>query len=296
MQISERKSIRIRTLFEILAATPEGLKAGEALTRLEQQSELTPYESENFPSGPRRFEVETRFSTIAFVKAGWLHKERGIWRVTEAGKAALDKYSQPVAFRKEALRLYYKSQEGVQEPTLEILTTADERDEPNTAQITLERAEETAWDEIENFLKTMPPYDFQDLSGYLLKAMSYHVVWISPPGKDGGLDIIAYTDPLGVTSPRLKVQVKRLETRVTLDTLKSFTANINDDEVGIFIALGGFTKDAENFVRAHAKVKITLVDMERFVDLWTEYYNRLEDAARRLMPLKPVYFLDRTVV
>jgi restriction system protein len=296
MQVSKRKATRLRALFEILAAAPEGLKAAEALARLERQSELTPYENENFPSGPRRFEVEMRFNSIAFVKAGWLLKERGVWRVTEAGKAALAKYPQPEPFRKEALQLYYKSRENGQESTPEVLTEADEGEEQSTAQITLERAEETAWDEIEIFLKTMQPYDFQALSSHLLKAMGYHIAWISPPGKDGGLDIIAFTDPLGVTTPRLKVQVKRLEARVTLDTLKSFTANINADEVGIFIALGGFTKDAENFARAHAKVKITLVDMERLVDLWTEYYNRLDDTARRLMPLKPVYFLAKTAI
>ena len=36
---------------------------------------------------------------------------------------------------------------------------------------------------------------------------------------------------------------------------------------------------------------ITLVDIDRFVDLWIEYYPKLSDSARRRFPLQPIYFL-----
>ena len=39
--------------------------------------------------------------------------------------------------------------------------------------------------------------------------MGYYPSWVSPPGPDGGLDIVAYPDPLGKRPPRIKVQVKR---------------------------------------------------------------------------------------
>ncbi len=55
----------------------------------------------------------------------------------------------------------------------------------------------------------MRPYDFQKLVAALLEAMDYHVLWVAPPGPDRGIDMIAHTDPLGTTSPRIKVQVKR---------------------------------------------------------------------------------------
>ena len=54
--------------------------------------------------------------------------------------------------------------------------------------------------------------------------MGYHTPFISPKGKDGGLDIIAYNDPLGATVPRLKVQVKhRPGTSVPVDDIRSLT-------------------------------------------------------------------------
>jgi uncharacterized protein with gpF-like domain len=55
----------------------------------------------------------------------------------------------------------------------------------------------------------MPPYEFQELVADLLRAMGYHVAWIADAGKDGGIDIVAYNDPLGTRLPRIKVQVKR---------------------------------------------------------------------------------------
>ncbi|MEK6607264.1 MAG: hypothetical protein AABZ30_06335 [Myxococcota bacterium] len=53
----------------------------------------------------------------------------------------------------------------------------------------------------------------------------------------------------------------------------------------------GFTKDAETFARHREQRQITLVDLERLVELWTENYGKLDEAARRLLPLRPIYHL-----
>jgi restriction endonuclease Mrr len=87
----------------------------------------------------------------------------------------------------------------------------------------------------------MPPYDFQELVAELLKAMGYHVAWVSPPGKDAGIDIVAWVDPLGTRPPRIKVQVKRRTDKVGADGLRSFLAVIGAEDVGIYVAAGGFT-------------------------------------------------------
>jgi hypothetical protein len=39
--------------------------------------------------------------------------------------------------------------------------------------------------EIEEHLEQMNPYDFQDLVAGLLRALGYHVAWVSPPGLSG---------------------------------------------------------------------------------------------------------------
>jgi restriction system protein len=137
----------------------------------------------------------------------------------------------------------------------------------------------------------MNPYDLQELVAGLLKAMGYFVTWVAPPGKDGGVDIVAFGDPLGTRPPRIKVQVKRHQDAVRVDGVRAFLAVLGEEDVGIFVNTGGFTKDAEHEARSQAMRRITLVDLERLFDLWVEHYGKLEDVTRRRMPVRPIWFL-----
>ena len=103
--------------------------------------------------------------------------------------------------------------------------------------------------------------------------MGYHLVWIAPKGRDGGLDLLAQGDPLGVKGPRIKGQVKRREEKTTEDELRSFLSLIEQDDVGVYISLGGFTRGAEESAR-RASRRITLIDGDAFLDLWVEHYDR----------------------
>lgn len=279
----------IRALFEILKAQPEGMKAAEALAALEKKVTLTPYEAGDYDTGGRRFEKIVRFGTVAPVKAGWLVKDKGIWTLTPDGEAALHAYPDPEQFTKAGGQLY-KKWKSAQPDAVEDEGESDEVE--GSATITLEEAEEMAWSEIEAYLAAMPPYDFQELVGALLKAMGYHVAWIAPPGKDGGIDIIAYNDPLGTRPPRIKVQVKRNANSPRIDVmgLRSFMAVLADGDVGLFVALSGFTKDADYEARQSHR-RISLIDARRLVELWTTHYSQLDDSARVRLPLKPVWFL-----
>ena len=125
----------------------------------------------------------------------------------------------------------------------------------------------------------------------MTEAMGYHVSWIAPPGKDGGMDVLAWTDPLGTKPPRIKIQVKRRKDNIAVDELRSFMAILGDDDVGLFVTTGGFTKDAQDEAWTQEKRKITLIDRRRLVELWIEYMDRIGEDARQLLPLKPIWFL-----
>lgn len=289
---SARKGEYFRILFEILLARPDGLPAREATAEVERRLTLAPYELEELTLGPSRFRKNFSFGTIDMVKAGWLHKHKGSWTVTEQGRQAYQGYRDPGAFYSQALSLYKKWRQS-----RAVSGGVDEGDEAGEAsteksvQVTFEQAEEQAWAEIETYLRNMPPYDFQDLVAALLRAMGYHISWIAPPGKDGGIDILAWGDPLGTRPPRIKVQVKRCGQNIDVNGLRSFMAVLGEDDVGLFVTTSGFTKDARDEARTQEKRKVTLVDLERFFDLWVEHYPKLDDAARRRFPLQPIYFL-----
>ncbi|MDF3981723.1 Mrr restriction system protein [Luteibacter sp. PPL201] len=286
----------LRELFNILMASPEGLQASAALQALAGRVTLTPYEADSYESGGRRFEKIVRFATVDCVKAGWLVKDKGIWTITDEGREAYRVLPDPEAFYRRACKLYAEWRAA--QPDAEVRATGAvemDVDEPDTSaklvSVTFEEAEEQAWAEISAYLRAMNPYDFQDLVADLLRAMSYHVTWVSPPGKDGGLDILAWPDALGTRPPRVKVQVKRQQQAVSVDGLRSFMALLGDDDVGLFVCTGGFTRDAESEARTQEKRRVTLIGLEKLFDLWDGHYEKLTDQARRRLPLRSIRFL-----
>lgn len=285
----KRSGELLRGLFKILLPHQDGLPVRDILPRLEEMVPPTKFEASDYPSRPgvRRYERIVRFSTIGPVKAGWITKNRGQWTLTDDGRRAYEQFLDPERFKQEADRLYRKWAETQPASDDELAST-----EVGAAAATVEESEERAWAEIETHLADMSPYDFQDLVAGLLRGMGYHVAWVSPPGADRGVDVIAHSDPLGITGPRIKVQVKRRPgDRVGVDGVRSFMATLADGDVGLFVSSGGFTKDAEDEARRQEKRRIMLVDLKRLFDLWVEYYLRIPETQRRLLPLRPVYFL-----
>jgi restriction system protein len=278
----------VRRLFLILKARPEGMPASKALEDLANSVSMTPHEAGFYESGSRRFEKIVRFATVDCVKAGWLLKHKGTWALTAEGHIALEKFQDGEALYREAVRLY---QLWRKETPKEQEESVSEEEVDSSPDITFEQADEQAWGAIERHLMTMDPYAFQDLVAELVKAMGYHVSWTAARGKDGGVDIIAHSDPLGSKPPRIKIQVKRVSDRVSSDGLRAFISLINEGDVGLFVATAGFTRDAEELARNQERRKITLIDAERLVDLWTEFYGKLNDSARKRLPLTPIYFL-----
>lgn len=281
----------LRTLFEILLATEDGMQARDALAALEKRLTLSEYEKGDYASGGRRFEKIVRFSTVDLVKAGWLHKENGRWTITGEGLIAYQTLIDPEAFYKEAVRLFHQWKASQPEPIDSEDEEAPQETAGKVASVTLEEAQEQARAEIDKYLGTINPYEFQDVVAALLRAMGYYVSWRAPKGKDGGIDIFAANDVLATQGPRIRVQVKRQIQQVNVDGLRAFMALLNDGDVGMFVSLGGFTKDAGDEARKQEKRRVTLVDADLLIKLWTDNYDKLDDEAHRLLPLRRIYFL-----
>lgn len=297
---ARRQGEMIQTLFRILENEPEGIQAKEAITRVEGELELTEFEMSTFPKNPGvvRFPKILRFSTINSVKAGWLLKKSGTWTLTDEGKGALHQFPDPEALFRESRRLYrqWKASQPDDDETDATALAGDSESEATEksliAATTLEEAEEAARQAILDYIASINPYGFQDLVGKLLQAMGYHVLWIAPKGKDGGLDLIAQSDPLGVRGPRIKGQIKRRpDSKTTEEELRSFLSLLEQNDVGVYISLGGFTSDTHAAARRSSR-RITLIDGEGLLKLWVEHYGNVDQQGRDLLPIKPVHFLD----
>jgi restriction system protein len=68
-------------------------------------------------------------------------------------------------------------------------------------------------------------------------------------------------------------------------------STLGDNDVGLFVAAGGFTKDAEKEAREQEKQRITLLDLEGLFDLWVEHYKSVPEEERSLLRLRFVPYL-----
>lgn len=116
----------------------------------------------------------------------------------------------------------------------------------------------------------------------------------SPPGADGGVDILAGRGSLGLDDPRLCVQVKSQNSPVDVTvyrtlqgTMQTFRAN-----QGLLVCWGGFNKS----VHREAKVghfSVRLWDSGDLVKAIYRTYERLPEQIRAELPLKRAWMLVR---
>lgn len=139
---------------------------------------------------------------------------------------------------------------------------------------------------ISDLLSRLAPYDFQDLVAGLLKAMGFKTR-VSSPGRDLGVDIIAFPDAFGFELPRIKVQVKHRKAQATAPDVRALAGTLRENENGLFVSTGGFTSEALHEQGRHTN--ITLVDREQFVSLLLEHYEKLEPQYQALVQLRKVY-------
>jgi restriction system protein len=283
----KRRGELLRSVFDVLADHPEGIKARDTLVEVEKRLGMTDFEAANYPgSDVRRFEKSIRFVTINSVKAGWMVKEAGVWSPTPEGLKAHGEIIDPEQFLAEAQKLY--SAWAKAQPLDEEDEEAEE--EFSATSVTLERAEEASWEEVREVLHQMDPYDFQLLVAGLLRGMGYYVNWIAPRGKDRGVDIVALSDSLGTKGPRIKVQVKRERNKSNAPTLRAFYSVLHEGDIGVFVTLGGFTADAEAEARNDIR-RIRLIDATEFFRLWARHYTDIPEEDRRRLPISFVPFL-----
>jgi restriction system protein len=100
----------LRGTFQVLMDEPDGLQAKTVLQRLEKVVPPTDFENSCYPNNPgvRRWDKIVRFNTIGSVKAGWLIKDKGQWTLTDEGRKAFEKHTEPGSLLRESRRLCYQ--------------------------------------------------------------------------------------------------------------------------------------------------------------------------------------------
>lgn len=165
---------------------------------------------------------------------------------------------------------------------------------PEVDEPTAERISESTRDYIlKTFNSELKGHGFAQWCGWLLETLGY-TARVSPPGADGGVDIVATEDPLGVKRPLLKVQCKSGTGQIGSPDVQALNGTLADNELGLFIALGGFSGPARQV--ASGMPKMRLLESDELVDLILEHYPDLGDEAKEALRLRQVWVPDRPPV
>ena len=130
--------------------------------------------------------------------------------------------------------------------------------------------------------------DMQELVAGLLRAMGYKTR-ISPSGSDRGKDIVASPDGFGFEDPRIVVEVKHRMAAMSSQDIRSFLGGRHDNDKGLYVSTGGFTKDAR-YEAERGRIPVTLLDMDDLVKALLEHYEQMDIDMQRLIPLRKLYW------
>lgn len=129
------------------------------------------------------------------------------------------------------------------------------------------------------------------LVGAILEAEGF-VVHVSPPGADGGVDILAGGGVFGMDAPRVVVQVKS-EPKAVGDTVVAQlhgAVTRNSADQGLLVAMGGVTKQAEQQLTGQ-KFRIAVWDSERLQRAIFDNYDALPADIKADLPLRRAWVL-----
>ncbi|MBR4572040.1 MAG: restriction endonuclease [Prevotella sp.] len=291
-QFGRSKACATKTIYAVMKEIVRrggSIPAKEIYPFVNDNVELTDWERE--PAGKMKYIRWTnsfQFYSIDYQKAGFIIKKNGSWYITPEGENVLSKSPEEVMNMARAAYIEWKRLRDEGDDTEEEPT--DETAEKDNA-MNLDLLESNAREGIRQFIISKSPYEFQDMVAALLRAMGYYTPFVAPKGKDGGIDIIAYMDPLGARTPRIKVQVKhKPESAIGAADIRALLGVLRTGDIALFVTSGTFSADAKS-TGTSSREFIRLIDGDEFIDMWQEYYDKMSDDDKNMLPLKRISFL-----
>ncbi len=201
-----------------------------------------------------------------------------------------------------ALTLFKVTRNNAEERVLKILelqtsekNIATENTDANREELEDDDAvnlEAAAQDEILKFIQAnFKGHNLARLIDSVLRAEGYKTE-VSPPGPDGGVDILAGSGAFGFDPPRLCVQVKSgsgAEGQRTFNELLGVVSKF-DSHQGLLVSWGGFTAPVKLDAKKHF-FRIRLWDQGDVVRAVLGNYERMNEEVKAELPLKRIWAL-----
>jgi Uncharacterized conserved protein len=134
-------------------------------------------------------------------------------------------------------------------------------------------------------------HEMEELVEAVLKAQGFETQR-TPPGPDGGVDIVAGKGALGLEPPKICVQVKSSDEPQGVSVLRQLQGAMSTfgGDIGLIVAWGGFTPALQQEARRQF-FKIRLWDQDALLNAIFENYDQLPERIQKDLPLKRVWVL-----
>lgn len=210
-------------------------------------------------------------------------------------------FSQPALYEIGSVLTTFR----VRRHTDEFLVALEAKGQPtHVVESTIESAAEEAEDQVDEprasrierhtrdfvlkqLTKGITHNEFEEFTADLLRALGY-IARVTQQSQDGGVDVIAHRDPLGIEPPQIKVQCKHRTDPIGAPEVRQLhgTGHSTPGEYYLFVTLGTYTREAFNIERERPSLR--LLRGEDIVTLVLENYSRLPERWKAHFPLTPV--------
>ena len=292
-QVSKSQALGSKVMFAALCLLRDkgcAIKAGEILEVLEHQLLLDGWARETIESnGLPRWRMYAHFFSVDAVKAGFLAKERGLWRLTSSGEQALELGELGYFLKAQQGYKAWKAAQladagGNAKALADVVSAVDaevdlevEMAPPEVRLGALKREVDSALAaEILERVKSCSPAYFERLVVQLLIKMGYggsreEAGQAVGRSGDGGIDGIINEDRLGLDA--IYLQAKRWEGSVGEGAVRDFKGALDAKgaQKGVFITTSSYTPAAKEAARTSRSYKIVLIDGARLAELMIEH-------------------------
>lgn len=156
--------------------------------------------------------------------------------------------------------------------------------------------EENALEEIaDQIIRKSKGHEMAKIVAAILEAKGF-TTYISPPGPDKGVDILASQGALGFGSPCICVQVKSGADPVDRPTLDQLIGTMSNHkaEYGLLVSWGGFKNSVLSETANHF-FKVRLWTHKDVLQEFLKHYKELPEEMQEAIPLKRIWIIDKQV-
>lgn len=212
-------------------------------------------------NGQSHFANEAAWARFYLAKAGLIDtSQRGVWALTEAGRAARPDGA-------AALHIFQQAARTFRENNGASATAVDEHTPPDSET----QGDDSFRDQMARILLSLSPNGFERLCQRILREVGFEEVVVTGRGGDGGIDGYGTLRINRLVSDRVLFQCKRHADQISPSYVREFRGSMNGRaDRGIFLATSNFSAEAKREATRDGAVPIEMVDLDGLVSLLTE--------------------------